>query len=265
MSQNIHHLTDIMARLRDPDRGCAWDVEQTFATIAPYTVEEAYEVADAIGRGDLAGLKEELGDLLLQVVFHARMADEQRKFDFDDVAGAIADKLVRRHPHVFGRTAAEPERLRGQWEAQKAAERADKAAAAGRRLGVLDGVPVALPALTRAIKLQQRAARVGFDWPDIAQVIDKIEEEISELWHEVENETDKVSEELGDLLFALVNFARWQNIDAEEALRQANNKFVRRFHSIEAALARTDKTPEDADLDEMEALWQAAKREGADG
>lgn len=259
VADRIHRLLDIMARLRDPDRGCAWDLKQTFETIGPYTLEEAYEVVDAIDRADMAGLRDELGDLLLQVVFHARMAEEQGLFSFGDVAGAIGDKLVRRHPHVFGRESNDTGALRGRWETHKAAERAEKTAEAGRGAGVLDDLPVGLPALKRAEKLQKRAARVGFDWPEVDQVLDKISEEISELRHEVENQTDKISEELGDLLFVMVNFARWRNVDAEEALRQANNKFVRRFHSIEAALARAGKTPEDADLDEMEALWLAAK------
>ena len=214
MADRIHRLVDIMARLRDPDRGCAWDIEQTFATIAPYTLEEAYEVADAIDRSDMAGLKEELGDLLLQVVFHARMAEEQGLFSFGDVAEVIGDKLVRRHPHVFGRENADAGALRDRWETQKASERAEKAAGAGRRASVLDDVPLGLLALKRAEKLQKRAARVGFDWPEVEQVLDKISEEISELRHEVENNTDKVSEEFGDLLFVLVNFGRWQNIDA---------------------------------------------------
>ncbi len=259
MADRIHRLLDIMARLRDPERGCAWDVEQTFDTIAPYTLEEAYEVADAIDRRDMSGLKDELGDLLLQVVFHARMAEELGLFNFGDVAEAIGDKLVRRHPHVFGRDSVEPDQLRGRWETQKAAEREGKAAGSGRQASVLDDVPVGLPALKRADKLQKRAARVGFDWPTVDQVIDKISEEIAELRHEDENNTDKISEELGDLLFVIVNFARWRKIDAEEALRQANNKFVRRFHSIETGLARAGTTPVDADLDEMEALWEAAK------
>ncbi len=259
MADRIHRLLDIMARLRDPDRGCSWDVEQTFETIAPYTLEEAYEVADAIDRSDWVALKDELGDLLLQVVFHARMAEEKGLFSFGDVAEGIGDKLVRRHPHVFDRERNDPASLRGRWEAQKAAERRDKAANEGRPAGVLDDVPIGLPALLRAEKLQKRAAGVGFDWPSEDQVIDKISEEIIELRHEVSNETEEISEEFGDLLFAIVNFARWRKIDAEEALRRANNKFVSRFQLIEVALAKAGKAPVDASLDEMEALWESAK------
>ncbi len=262
MADRIHRLLDIMARLRDPDRGCAWDVEQTFETIVPYTLEEAYEVADAIDRGDMAALKDELGDLLLQVVFHSRMAEELGHFSFGDVAAAISDKLVRRHPHVFERESSDPAELRGRWESQKANERAAKAAEDGRASSVLDDVPIGLPALLRAEKLQKRAARVGFDWPEIDQVIDKIEEELGELRSELDNSMpEKIEEEFGDLLFVLVNFARWRGFDAEEALRRANRKFVRRFHAIEAGLAKTGKTPAEASLEEMEALWEAAKAE----
>ena len=259
MADRIHRLLDIMARLRDPDRGCAWDIEQTFETIAPYTLEEAYEVADAIDRRDMQALQDELGDLLLQVVFHARMAEELGHFTFDDVAASISDKLVRRHPHVFGRDSNDPAQLRGRWETHKAGERAARAAVDGGAPGALEDVPSNLPALQRAQKLQKRAARVGFDWPEIAQVIDKIEEEIDELRREVDNKTDKVSEEFGDLLFVMVNFARWQGVDAEEALRQANLKFVRRFQSVEEGLAHRGRSPADASLEEMEALWEAAK------
>ena len=258
----IERLLWVMARLRDPDGGCAWDLEQDFASIAPYTIEEAYEVADAIARGDLEHLKDELGDLLLQVVYHARMAEEAGLFDFDQVAATIADKMVRRHPHVFG--TAEVDSARAQslaWEAAKAIERAGKADAGHAVAGVLDDVPLALPALVRAAKLQRRAARVGFDWPQAAQVLDKIEEEIAELRAELEQngKVDRLSEEIGDLLFAAVNLARHLEVDGEAALRQANAKFERRFRTIENELRARGRRPEDASLDEMEALWQRAK------
>lgn len=248
----IDRLLDIMARLRDPQRGCAWDVEQTFATIAPYTVEEAYEVADAIERGDLGELKGELGDLLFQVVFHARMAEEQGLWAFDDVARAVADKLVRRHPHVFadaGHRTAEQQTVA--WEAIKAEERKGR-----DKPGVLDDVPVGLPALTRAVKLTRRAARVGFDWPSTREVFDKLREELAELEAEVEaGAADKVREELGDLLFVVANLARKLDVEPEDALRAANAKFVRRFAHIEARLAEDGRTPDQSDLAEMDALW----------
>lgn len=248
-----------MAQLRDPLRGCAWDVEQTFASIAPYTVEEAYEVADAIERGDLDDLRDELGDLLLQVVFHARMAEEAGRFDFDDVARAIVVKLVRRHPHVFGdeaqRTSSEQTRA---WETIKAQERA---AAAGGPVGVLHGVPAGLPAMTRAVKLTKRAASVGFDWPSAAEVLEKLQEEVAELETEiVTGDVQAQREELGDLLFVCANLARKLDVDPEDALRGANAKFTRRFEFIEAALREEARTASDADLAEMEALWTAAKQ-----
>jgi MazG family protein len=250
-----------MARLRDPERGCPWDLKQDFASIAPYTIEEAYEVADAIARGDPAQLKDELGDLLLQVVYHAQMAEEAGLFDFDQVAAAIADKMVRRHPHVFG--SAEVDGARAQshaWEGVKATERASRAGGQGV-VRVLDDVPLALPALVRAAKLQRRAARVGFDWPEPIQVVDKIEEEIAELRAELGQgaSIDRLSEELGDLLFALVNLARHLEVDAEASLRQANAKFERRFSAIEDALRASGRRFADVSLDEMEALWQEAK------
>jgi ATP diphosphatase len=259
---SIERLLWVMARLRDPDGGCPWDLQQDFASIAPYTIEEAYEVADAIARGDLEHLRDELGDLLLQVVYHAQMAKEAGRFDFEQVAAAIADKMVRRHPHVFG--AAEVESARAQshaWEAAKAAERAGKAEAAGGDHGILHDVPLALPALVRAAKLQRRAARVGFDWPDAAQVLDKLDEEIAELRTELEGHAsaERLSDEIGDLLFATVNLARHLEVDGESALRQANAKFERRFRAIEEALRARGRRLEDASLDEMEALWQAAK------
>lgn len=252
----LFRLLEIMDRLRDPVGGCAWDLEQTFATIAPYTVEEAYEVADAIERNDLTDLKEELGDLLFQVVFHARMASEQGAFDFADVAAAISDKMIRRHPHVFGdeshRTAGEQTVA---WEALKQQERAGKA-----RHGILDDVPVGLPALTRAVKLSKRAARVGFVWPSVNEVLDKLDEEVAELKAEVAGgDLDRLRGELGDVLFVIANLARTLDIEPEDALRATNAKFVRRFGFIEAALAERGKTPEMSDLAEMDALWDEAK------
>jgi nucleoside triphosphate diphosphatase len=258
----MERLLQVMARLRDPDRGCPWDLEQDFASIAPYTIEEAYEVADAIARGDLAHLRDELGDLLLQVVYHAQMAKEAGLFDFDQVAAAIADKMIRRHPHVFGTAEVDGARAQSRaWEAVKAAERAGKAGAAAGSHGVLDDVPLALPALVRAAKLQRRAARVGFDWPEPAQVLDKLDEEIAELRTELQAQADqdRLSDEIGDLLFAVVNLARHLEVDGEAALRQANAKFERRFRAIEEALGARGRRLEDASLDEMEALWRQAK------
>ena len=258
----LQRLLQVMARLRDPDGGCPWDLEQDFSTIAPYTIEEAYEVADAIARGDLAHLKDELGDLLLQVVYHAQMAEEAGLFDFDQVAAAIADKMIRRHPHVFGTAEVDSARAQSHaWEAVKAAERASKAGAAEGSHGVLDDVPLALPALVRAARLQRRAARVGFDWPEPVQVLDKVEEEIAELRAELKSQAnqDRLTDEIGDLLFAAVNLARHLDVDGEAALRQANAKFERRFRAIEEALRARGRRLEDASLDEMEALWQRAK------
>jgi tetrapyrrole methylase family protein/MazG family protein/ATP diphosphatase len=253
----IERLKAVMARLRDPNGGCPWDVEQTFASIAPYTVEEAYEVADAIQRGDLKDLKEELGDLLFQVIFHARMAEEQQLFDFDAVADAIAHKLIRRHPHVFGdvghRTADEQTAA---WEEIKAQERKGK-----EKHGVLDDVPVGLPALTRAVKLTRRAGRVGFDWPTTDEVVAKLHEELDELRAEIAaGDQARVREEMGDLLFVVANLARKLDVEPEDALREANAKFIRRFHHIEARLAETGRKPTDSDLEEMDALWNEARR-----
>lgn len=253
----IDRLNAIMARLRDPDGGCPWDVEQTFVTIAPYTIEEAYEVADAIERGDHDDLKSELGDLLFQVIFHARMAQEQGLFAFDDVAGAIADKLERRHPHVFGEEAPKPDGAaqKARWEDIKAAERNARA-----QHGVLDDVPVGLPALARAAKLTKRAARVGFDWPSVHEVIDKLDEEVAELKVEIAaGDTAKAAEELGDLLFVMANLGRKLGVEPEDALRAANAKFARRFAFIEAELAKAGRTPDQSDLGEMDGLWNAAK------
>jgi MazG family protein len=253
----IDRLIAIMARLRDPKTGCAWDLEQNFATIAPYTVEEAYEVADAIERGDLSDLREELGDLLLQVVFHSRMAQEQGVFAFDDVANAISEKMIRRHPHVFGpesqRTSAEQTHA---WEIIKAQERATK----GKNQSLLDDVPTGLPALTRAVKLTARAARVGFDWPDVSFIFDKLREETAELQAEIETQDRaKMRDELGDILFVCANLARKLDLEPEDALRSTNAKFARRFQFIEAELAARGKSPAESDLAEMDALWDAAK------
>ena len=247
-------LLEIMRRLRDPDTGCPWDIEQSFATIAPYTIEEAYEVADAIDRKDWADLKGELGDLLFQSVFHAQMASEAGLFTFDEVADAMSDKMVARHPHVFGDASRDKsaEQQTRDWETIKAAERAARA-----EQGVLDGVALGLPALLRAVKLQKRAARVGFDWPSTDEVIDKIVEEAQELREA--RTPDHAFEEFGDLLFVMANLARHMQIDPEAALRAANAKFTRRFRAIEAALAAQGKTPGDSTLTEMDALWDAAK------
>ena len=256
----LDRLRAIMARLRDPVTGCPWDVAQDFATIAPYTIEEAYEVADAIERQAWDELKGELGDLLFQSVFHARMAEEAGLFDLDDVATAIADKMIARHPHVFGdeSNAKSADQQVADWETVKAAERAAKA-----KGGVLDDVALGLPALMRAEKLQKRAARVGFDWPDIAMVIDKIAEEARELAEaRASLPQDKIAEEMGDLLFVMANLARHLKVDPEDALRRANAKFTRRFAFIEAELAKRGKRPDDSDLAEMDALWDSAKREG---
>ncbi len=265
-SRDIVRLIEIMAALRTPGSGCPWDLEQDFGTIAPYTIEEAYEVADAIARGDLADLRDELGDLLLQVVFHARMAEEQGAFDFGGVVDAITTKMIRRHPHVFadaeGNTAAA---VKGMWEEIKAKEKAEKqsgeaASSAGAPASALDGVPLALPALTRALKLQQKASRVGFDWNDPRAVLAKIREEADEIEAELDAaDKSKAAAEVGDLLFAVVNLARHLNADPESILRATNDKFARRFQSIERALGVHGKRPEDATLAEMDALWDAAK------
>jgi tetrapyrrole methylase family protein/MazG family protein/ATP diphosphatase len=254
----LARLIAIMARLRDPDGGCPWDLEQTFATIAPYTVEEAYEVADAIQRGDLTDLKEELGDLLLQVVYHARMAQEAAAFDFQDVAEAICDKMIRRHPHVFGEVRhANAAAQTVAWEAIKAEERSRKV----EKASVLDGVPTGLPAMTRAVKLTARAARVGFDWPSTDEVLDKLREELAELEAEIDvGDRAKAREELGDLLFVCANLARKLDVEPEDALRAANAKFARRFAYIEAALEKDGRTPDQSDLAEMDGLWDEAKR-----
>jgi len=263
----IDRLLDVMARLRNPNGGCPWDLEQNFETIAPYTIEEAYEVAEAIRQGDRAALRDELGDLLLQVVFHAQMAREDGSFDFDEVARGIADKMIRRHPHVF---AGEDLEVRGStpgqmraWETQKAVEREAKAEAEGRTPSVLDGVALALPALLRADKLQKRAARVGFDWSNAEPVFDKVLEEVAELRHAAVPPHDPaaVAEELGDLLFACVNLARHLGVEPETALRGANAKFSARFRHVEAALAESGRSAEDVRLAELDRLWEEAKRD----
>jgi ATP diphosphatase len=266
-SRDIASLIEIMAALRTPGSGCPWDLEQTFATIAPYTIEEAYEVADAIERGDLVDLREELGDLLLQVIFHARMAEETGTFDFGDVVEAITQKLIRRHPHVFGDTRdLTPNQVKGLWGEIKAQEKAERALARARAglaeptSSLLDDVPRALPALTRAEKLQKKAATVGFDWPDTAQVVAKIREELDEVEEELKTgDRTALSDEIGDLLFAVANLARHAGIDPEAALSGTNVKFTRRFRHIEQALESDGRSLVDADLDEMERHWVAAK------
>ena len=255
----IDRLLAIMRRLRDPADGCPWDVEQDFSTIAPYTIEEAYEVADAIQRGDMADLKDELGDLLLQVVFHARMAEELGHFGFDDVAEAINAKMIRRHPHVFGQDAADtPDAATVSWEAIKAEERKARPEQFQSRL---DGVPLALPALTRGLKLSKRAAAAGFEWPDLQAVWAKVDEEIGELKAEIAagSDHDRLEDEMGDILFTLVNVARWLKIDPEKALTRANAKVVHRFQIIERAAEAKGEQLEDWTLEQMEEVWQAAK------
>ncbi len=263
-SRDIHRLLEIMAALRTPETGCPWDLRQTFASIAPYTIEEAYEVAEAIGRGDMVDLADELGDLLLQVVFHAQMAQEQGAFAFGDVVFAITSKMIRRHPHVFATPdgAMDESAVQRNWQAIKAAERAAKAkgdAAPPRQW--LDDVPAALPALTRAVKLQARAGEVGFDWNDPRAVLDKIREETDEIAQALSAGAprDAVAGEIGDLLFAVTNLARHLGIDPEAAARQTNAKFIKRFGHIERSLAAANRKLDEADLDEMEALWQHAK------
>jgi nucleoside triphosphate diphosphatase len=259
-SRDIARLIEIMAALRTPQTGCPWDLEQNFETIAPYTLEEAYEVADAIARGDLADLRDELGDLLLQVVFHARMAQERGAFDFGDVVQSITEKLLRRHPHVFGDAQGlTPQAVEGLWERIKAQEKADRNVH-GEQKGALAGVPVALPALTRALKLQNKAGKVGFDWNDPHAVLAKIREEADEIESALAaGQRDQAAAEVGDLLFAVVNLARHLGADPEAVLRATNQKFERRFASIERALAENGKAPQDATLAEMDALWDAAK------
>jgi MazG family protein len=263
---SLDDLLKVMARLRDPGSGCPWDLEQSFATIAPYTIEEAYEVADAISRDDMDALKDELGDLLLQVVYHAQLASEQSRFNFADVADAITSKMIRRHPHVFKDPGLREEFVSSDlWQRIKDEEKSERDG--GRQGSRLLDVPLALPALTRAVKLQKRAAEVGFDWPSLAPVLAKAEEEIAELKAAIDETpkgaqtkpTKRVAEEFGDLLFVMANIARHLGVDPEAALRDANAKFVRRFRSIEAALAAEGRKPEDATLEEMDQLWDEAK------
>jgi ATP diphosphatase len=253
----LRRLLDIMAALRDPEAGCPWDRTQDFDSIAPYTIEEAYEVADAIARRDFLALPDELGDLLFQVVYHARMAEEAGHFAFADVARAIAEKMIRRHPHVFGEAAARDAGMQSAaWEAQKQAERAARA-----ETGALAGIAATLPALTQARKLSARVARVGFDWPDAAAVLGKLEEEAEELRAELPGvDPARLTDEVGDLLFVVANLARKLDLDPEACLRHANRKFTRRFTAVEARLAAQGRAPEDATLTEMEDLWQAVKR-----
>jgi ATP diphosphatase len=261
-SRDIGALIDIMAALRTPGTGCPWDLEQSFATIAPYTIEEAYEVADAIARGDLDDLRDELGDLLLQVMFHARMAQEQSAFDFGDVVQAITAKLLRRHPHVFGDARGlKVEAVNELWERIKAQEKAAQAEEGKpAQAGALAGVPVALPALTRALKLQEKAGKVGFDWNDPRAVLSKIREEADEIEAALDGDNgDAIGREVGDLLFAVVNLARHVKADPESVLRTTTQKFERRFTSIERALAAQGKSPRESTLAEMDALWDAAK------
>ncbi|WP_158803793.1 MULTISPECIES: nucleoside triphosphate pyrophosphohydrolase [unclassified Acidisoma] len=258
----LRDLLDLMARLRDPEHGCPWDRAQSFATIAPYTIEEAYEVAEAIEGGEPSALRDELGDLLFQVVFHARMAEEQGLFSFADVASGITAKMRRRHPHVFGDAGPRDATTQNAaWEAQKAAERAAKPGAPS----ALSGVAVNLPALTRAEKLSARAARVGFDWPDLDQLFAKLDEEVAELKAEIAGaRQDRLADEIGDLLFVVANLCRKLGLDAEASLRGANAKFTRRFQGIEARLAATGRVMTDEPLDVLEAHWQEVKRgEGA--
>ena len=252
----VAELLDIMARLRDSKNGCPWDLEQSFATIAPYTIEEAYEVADAIERGDLGDLKDELGDLLFQVVFHARMAQEGGAFAFGDVARSICDKMLRRHPHVFGdQSVADSAEQTRRWEDIKRAERGDSGH------GVLDDVPVGLPALTRAVKLGQRAATVGFDWPDVAGVRAKIDEELAELDAATAGgRADEIAAEMGDLLFSVANWCRHLQLDPETCLRAANERFARRFRTVEAGVAASGRPWQSHDAAALDALWRSAKK-----
>ena len=267
-SRDLSRLIEIMAALRNRESGCPWDIEQTFASIAPFTIEEAYEVADAIERGDFEDLREELGDLLLQVVFHARMAQEAGLFDFGGVVEAITEKLIRRHPHVFGDARdLDSQSVKALWGRIKAEEKKTRAEArrrAGLKAeaphGALSGVPGSMPALTRALKLQEKAARVGFDWDDVRSVVAKLREEIAEAEAEIAaGARDKLAGEIGDLIFAAVNLARYVEVDPEAALRGANAKFERRFSHIERRLGEKGRRLEEANLDEMEALWQEAK------
>ncbi len=263
MISNIQRLTDIMARLRDPESGCPWDLEQTFATIAPHTLEETYELVEAIEKNDPAAIKDELGDVLFQIIFYAQMGREKGLFDFEAIAAHVADKMTERHPHIFGerkvKTAGD---VRSNWENDKEAKRRKKATQEGRDASVLDNISAALPASTRAVKLQKRAAGVGFDWDNAQDVFAKIREEIGELEHEVKTKTDKdfLEDELGDVFFAITNLARKLDIDPETALRRTNRKFERRFRGIEVALTKQGRKLSDTPLEEMERLWNEMKK-----
>ncbi|MDD3181509.1 MAG: nucleoside triphosphate pyrophosphohydrolase [Alphaproteobacteria bacterium] len=264
MSASVDHLTNVMRKLRDPETGCPWDIKQDFKSIAPCTLEEAYEVVEAIESDDHEHFCEELGDLLLQIVFHAQMADEKGLFSFDDVAHGQAEKLIERHPHVFGDREGvhTPSDVLKNWEADKAAKRAAKAEAANQQKpSALDGVSTALPALTRAQKIQKRAARVGFDWNNVADFLSKIREELAEFEHEVHEGSaiEKMEDELGDVLFAVIGVASFMKLDAERALRATNRKFERRFKFVESALAAQGQTMQDTSLNDMETLWREAK------
>lgn len=263
-SRDISRLIEIMAALRTPGSGCPWDLQQSFATIAPYTIEEAHEVADAIARDDIDDLREELGDLLLQVVFHARMAEEQRAFDFGDVVESITQKLIRRHPHVFGDVRGlSPDEVKGLWDKIKADEKTERRASgkADGGTGALAGTPSGLPSLMRALKLQQKASKVGFDWNDARAVLAKVREEANEIEAEIDQgQADRAAAEVGDMLFAVVNLARHLEVDPDTALRATNLKFERRFAAIESALGLQGKTPTQVTLAEMDALWDEAKR-----
>jgi len=259
MSDAVDRLLEVMRRLRDPQGGCPWDLEQNFETIAPYTIEEAYEVAEAIEDRDWAALRDELGDLLFQVVFYAQMGREAGHFDFDAIVEGVIDKMLRRHPHVFGAARVENAEAQSRaWEAHKAAERVGEK----EKSGVLDGVARTLPGLTRAAKLQARAARVGFDWPEITEVLAKIDEEVAEIKAEIDSgDNARLGAEIGDLLFATVNLARHAGTDPDAAIRATNNKFERRFRYIEKELKAKGKTPSEATLAEMDALWEDAKHD----
>jgi ATP diphosphatase len=264
MTTGVTRLVEIMARLRDPKDGCAWDLQQTFSSIAPHTIEEIYELVEAIENNDVKAIKEELGDVLFQTVFYAQMGHEAGWFDLDAVAHSVADKMIERHPHVFGdRDAKTAGDVVVNWEADKAAKRKAQAEKEGRTPSLLDGVSTALPAATRAVKLQSRAARVGFDWAKAQDVLEKMREEIAELEHEMNIHADKdyLEDELGDILFAVTNLARKLEIDPETALRRTNHKFERRFKGIETTLAAQGRTPSEASLEEMEKIWKEIKAE----
>lgn len=270
-SKDISRLIEIMAALRDPQNGCPWDIEQSFETIAPYTIEESYEVLDAIQRKDMDDLRDELGDLLLQVVYHARMAEEIGEFSFPDVVEAVTKKMIRRHPHVFGNeTARAAGMAKGMWEKIKSEEKAEKRAARLMRgldaedhgNGFLDSIPLAHPALTRALKLQEKAARIGFDWKEAKPILAKIREELDEFEQAMEaGQQASIEDEFGDVLFAIVNFGRHIHVDSEKALHGTNDKFRKRFHFIEAELKKQGRSLDEASLEEMEALWQQAKKD----